>query len=74
MAARANISSSEEQVRAARIAAEGTRQEQQVGGGPVGVRHGRSSRRSWIAAQLTYVETAGACAETFPAASTAATL
>lgn len=31
MAARANISSSEEQVRAARIAAEGTRQEQQVG-------------------------------------------
>ena len=31
IAARANISSSEEQVRAARIAAEGTRQEQQVG-------------------------------------------
>jgi outer membrane protein len=31
LAARANISSSEEQVRAARIAAEGTRQEQQVG-------------------------------------------
>jgi outer membrane protein len=31
MAARANIASSEEQVRAARIAAEGTRQEQQVG-------------------------------------------
>jgi outer membrane protein len=31
IAARANISSSDEQVRAARIAAEGTRQEQQVG-------------------------------------------
>ncbi|MBU1376697.1 MAG: TolC family outer membrane protein [Alphaproteobacteria bacterium] len=31
MAARANISSSDEQVRASRIAAEGTRQEQQVG-------------------------------------------
>lgn len=31
LAARANIASSEEQVRAARIAAEGTRQEQQVG-------------------------------------------
>jgi outer membrane protein len=31
IAARSNISSSEEQVRAARIAAEGTRQEQQVG-------------------------------------------
>jgi outer membrane protein len=31
LAARANITSSEEQVRAARIAAEGTRQEQQVG-------------------------------------------